>query len=76
MDTKRLQELGGVILKEGMPGYGGGYGAEQSQESQVLSMVLSNLRTMKVALDQGNMQGVQEELDKAMTMLARAKSGK
>jgi len=75
MDTKRLKELAGVQLNE-TPGFGNGFGVERSNESQVIDMVLSNLRTMKVALDQGNMEGVNEELNKAMTMLARAKSGK
>lgn len=75
MDTKRLKELGGVPINENMPGFGDGFGKERSNESQIIDMVFSNLKTMKVALDQGNMQGVQEELNKAMTMLARSKSG-
>ncbi len=75
MDTKRLKELAGVQLNEKMPGFGDGFGKERSNESQVIDMVLSNLRTMKIALDQGNMEGVQEELNKAMSMLARAKTG-
>lgn len=84
MDAERLKELAGVAknkltsiqLNERMPGYEAGYGGERSQESQVIGMVLSNLRTMQQALEQGNMEGVQEELNKAMTMLAQAKSGK
>jgi len=75
MDTKRLKELAGVQLNE-MPGFGDGFGAERSSESQVIDMVLSNLRTMKVALDQGNMEGVNEEINKAMSMLSRSKTGK
>ena len=74
MDSERLKELAGI--NEDLPGYGNKYGKERSKDSRVIDMVLSNLRTMKIALEQNNMQGVQEELNKAMTMLARAQTQK
>ncbi len=65
-----------TVITENLPGYENGYGKGRSQDSRIIDMVLSNLRTMKVALEQGNMQGVQEELNKATKMLISAKTGK
>lgn len=65
-----------TVITENLPGYENGYGKKRSPESQIIDMVLSNLRTMKIALEQNNMQGVQEELNKAMSMLIRTKTGK
>jgi len=74
MDSNRLKELAGI--NEELPGYGDKYGKKRSQESHVIDMVLSNLRTLKMALEQNNMQGVQEELNKAMTALIRIQTKK
>jgi len=74
MDNGRLKELAGIT--EGLPGYGDDYGKKRSKESLVIDMVLSNLRTLKNALEQNNMQGVQEELSKAMTALIRIQTKK
>ncbi len=76
MDTKRLKELGGVPINENMPGFGDGFGAERSNESQVIDMVLGNLRVLKTAIEQGDMNTAQEELQKAIKMLVRSKTGK